>query len=378
MLFNSITFTIFVQNPSPLHSFGFLPLMPDGDPEKTDRRMVELRQLAGGDQPGAIEFALMLDRAIEAFRSDPEMLRGAVYELARTKLRQQLDQSNPEQAQDVLKSLEIAIGKVETFSQSQPALLFKPSDLSGNGLPRAALPSPEIPQVIGRRAGGSRATWIGYVLALLIAAAAMTAVLISRGLLRFPTESATAFKPAATNAASEASPAVSAPPPAKRRPMPATYGAFAVVGENFVELEPVGIRPPDIRVAVSTQLKLPERAALKTTTPTFMVYERFPPSVARAEARVMAKIFRVFGGDNAEPTWVIRNMSTPFRVVMDSERTDVLMVSPNADVELKPGRYALVVGTNAYDFTIAGTADSATHCLEQIVATNGTFYSPCK
>lgn len=160
--------------------------------------------------------------------------------------------------------------------------------------------------------------------------------------------------------------------------MPPTYGAYVMTGNAFTELEPVGIRAPDIRVAISPQVKLPERPALTTTRPTFMIYERTPPSVSRAEARAMAKISRVFGGEKADSTWIIRNISTPLRVVMDPDRSDVLMISPNADVELKPGRYALVVGNNAYDFTIPGTPDNTVHCLEQTVATNGTFYSPCK
>lgn len=95
----------------------------------------------------------------------------------------------------------------------------------------------------------------------------------------------------------------------------------------------------------------------------------------------MARISRVRGdSDSSNPasTWVVRNITTPLRVLMDSERPDILMVSPNADVELKPGRYALVVGNNAFDFTIAGKTDEAVHCLEQVIGMNGTFYSPCK
>lgn len=344
--------------------------MPDD--QETERRLVELRKLADSDQPGAIEFALMLDRAIEAFRNDPEMLRGAVYELARTKLRDQLGDPTSVKAREALMSLETAIGKVEAFSQSQPALMFRPSDLSRHSVAAPLIaPSPTTEPLPRKR---SRA-WIGYVVALLVAGGAFTAILASRGFL--PTS---LFAVKDTKPAEAAAAPVPPPPPAKQRPMPSAYGAFAVMGDEFIELQPIGIRAPDIRVAVSSQIKLPNRAVLNTTTPTFMVYERLPPAVARAEARVMAKISRVRGDEpgNPETTWVVRNMSTPFRVLMDSERADVLMVSPNADVELKPGRYALVIGNNAFDFTIAGKADDAVHCLEQVVGMNGTFYSPCK
>lgn len=348
------------------------------------RRLIELRELADSDQPGAIEFALMLDRAIEAFSNDPEMLRSAVYELARTKLRDQLGHPDSRQTREAFASLEMAIGKVEAFSRSQPALLLKPTDLAGSAVSISTPVAPHPQQTIGRRRSRAR-SWTGYVLALLIAAGTLTAILASRGFFGssvFTTFSQSLFstkdiKPAEVPSAPTAPPA----PPPKKRPMPPAYGAFAVVGEDFVELQPIGIRPPDIRVAVSSQVKLPERAILSTNMPTFMVYERFPPAVARAEARVMARISRVRGdSDSSNPasTWVVRNITTPLRVLMDSERPDILMVSPNADVELKPGRYALVVGNNAFDFTIAGKTDEAVHCLEQVIGMNGTFYSPCK
>jgi hypothetical protein len=345
------------------------------------RRLIELRKLADSDQPGAIEFALMLDRAIGAFSNDPEMLRSAVYELARTKLRDQLGHPDSRQTREAFASLEMAIGKVEAFSQSQPALLLKPTDLAGSAVSISTPGASHAQQTIARSRSRAR-SWTGYVLALLIAAGTLMAILASRGFFGssvFTTFSQSLFATKDTKPA-EVPSAPSAPPP-KKRPMPPAYGAFAVVGEDFVELQPIGIRPPDIRVAVSSQVKLPERAILSTNMPTFMVYERFPPAVARAEARVMARISRVRGdSDSSNPasTWVVRNITTPFRVLMDSERPDILMVSPNADVELKPGRYALVVGNNAFDFTIAGKTDEAVHCLEQVIGMNGTFYSPCK
>lgn len=235
------------------------------------RRLIELRKLADSDQPGAIEFALMLDRAIGAFSNDPEMLRSAVYELARTKLRDQLGHPNSRQTCEAFASLEMAIGKVEAFSQSQPALLLKPTDLAGSAVSISTPGASHAQQTIARSRSRAR-SWTGYVLALLIAAGTLMAILASRGFFGssvFTTFSQSLFATKDTEPA-EVPSAPSAPPP-KKRPMPPAYGAFAVVGEDFVELQPIGIRPPDIRVAVSSQVKLPERAILSTNMPTFMV-----------------------------------------------------------------------------------------------------------
>jgi hypothetical protein len=48
------------------------------------------------------------------------------------------------------------------------------------------------------------------------------------------------------------------------------------------------------------------------------------------------------------------------------------------DGVLSPGRYALVVKGQAFDFTIEGTVTDKQHCLERLTAANGTFYSQCQ
>ena len=47
------------------------------------------------------------------------------------------------------------------------------------------------------------------------------------------------------------------------------------------------------------------------------------------------------------------------------------------DFALSPGRYTLVWKGVGYDFVVAGDA-SAKHCLEQVPAVNGVFYSECR
>jgi hypothetical protein len=47
--------------------------------------------------------------------------------------------------------------------------------------------------------------------------------------------------------------------------------------------------------------------------------------------------------------------------------------SEDRALELTPGRDALVLKTQAYDFTIEGNPVDPKQCIERIVATNGTF-----
>ena len=51
--------------------------------------------------------------------------------------------------------------------------------------------------------------------------------------------------------------------------------------------------------------------------------------------------------------------------------------SGDPQLELTPGRYVLVLTNQAYDFTVEGNVTDRKHCIERIVATNGTFYSEC-
>jgi hypothetical protein len=52
--------------------------------------------------------------------------------------------------------------------------------------------------------------------------------------------------------------------------------------------------------------------------------------------------------------------------------------SKDPDASLSPGRYALVVKSQAYDFTVAGTVTDDRQCLTRLAAANGTFYSACQ
>jgi hypothetical protein len=75
---------------------------------------------------------------------------------------------------------------------------------------------------------------------------------------------------------------------------------------------------------------------------------------------------------------VIRNISISYRTAPKKGEPDMYEVqSENPETALAPGRYALVLKGQAYDFSIAGTITDPKHCLERLAATNGQFYSEC-
>jgi hypothetical protein len=52
--------------------------------------------------------------------------------------------------------------------------------------------------------------------------------------------------------------------------------------------------------------------------------------------------------------------------------------SEDPTLDLTPGRYALVLKNQAYDFNVDGTIVDSRQCIERIVATNGAFYTDCR
>jgi hypothetical protein len=88
----------------------------------------------------------------------------------------------------------------------------------------------------------------------------------------------------------------------------------------------------------------------------------------------------LFAVENAFPSvWTVRNISYDFRVAPIRENSELLLLRPESpEFEFAPGRYALVVKGQAYDFTVAGEITETAQCLERTEAANGTFYSECR
>ena len=100
-----------------------------------------------------------------------------------------------------------------------------------------------------------------------------------------------------------------------------------------------------------------------------------------AKIRQSLKFARTGKAETAklDDVWTVRNISYDFRVAPMKENPEMLLLRPeNPDFAFSPGRYALVLKGQAYDFTVAGEITETAHCLERTEAANGTFYSECK
>jgi hypothetical protein len=177
-----------------------------------------------------------------------------------------------------------------------------------------------------------------------------------------------------------------APPATPATLRPTDYGVYAISNDALIELSLLPIRPPDIRVAVSAALTIPSQTILPNGHPKFIVFRRdLASSIAdRAEVRIIAKIAREFsagvvGKKSGDDTWVIRNTSFFFRSSPVNDSPEMYELhSEDPALELTPGRYALVLKTQAYDFSVEGETVDPRQCIERIVASNGTFISDCK
>ena len=171
-------------------------------------------------------------------------------------------------------------------------------------------------------------------------------------------------------------------------PLPSVYGVYAVNGGQLIELDPLVGRVPD-KVFMTSPISTPSRTRLADGRIGFIVFRRdvanSPPD--RIAVRVIAKIkqsLKFARNGKAETArlddvWTVRNISYDFRVAPIRENSEMLLLRPESpEFEFAPGRYALVVKGQAYDFTVAGEITETAQCLERTEAANGTFYSECR
>ena len=172
-------------------------------------------------------------------------------------------------------------------------------------------------------------------------------------------------------------------------PLPDVYGVYAVSGGQLIELEALPGRAPDPRVMMSGAISRPSRTTLPDGRVVFIVFRHDLSihSAERAQVRVVAKVARAMAFDAAgkprslpiDDTWTIRNIAYNFRTAPVDDNPDMLLLRPQeAAFTLPPGRYALVLKGQAFDFTVDGPITEPTQCLERVDAVNGRFYHECQ
>lgn len=354
-----------------------------------------------------VEFALVISRMIDSVKNRPEDIRQVIYDLARYKLREQLPHANAEEKQHTQQALEIAIRGVEAFSEKRVHILAPAPQSQLDASTDRKLSSPELIPQVGprshlnvdsqRNASGSEhthslrphlrrtAAMIAVLVAILVAVLQRERLLsLAHNLPELEWKTAIEERSATSQVSNHSVPAPTPAKPATLRPT--DYGVYAISNDAVIELGLLPVRPPDIRVAISVALTIPSRTILPNGHPKFIVFRRdLASSIAdRAEVRIIAKVAREFSRDVVgkkpdDDMWVIRNISFPFRSSPVDDNPEMYELhSEDPALELTPGRYALVLKTQAYDFSVEGEAVDPRQCIERIAASEGTFYSNCK
>jgi hypothetical protein len=362
-----------------------------------------------------VDFALVISRMIDTVKDDPAQLRKVVYELARTKLRDEIKWADGEEEARHLDALESAIHGVEGFTlreqrakraelpgpdtAPQPQLLGPVAGATSNMGDRNAVPQPDasIQSAVAQlQRGQRRLVYIG--LGLLIVGSAAATLLYQkptrRGdvvVARSGLEAGRAANPPATtvtaNEAARATPTPAPGPPGV--PVPSVYGVYAVHDNKLIELQEMAEHVPDKRIAISTPIGSPPRTTIPDGRISFVVFRRDMATFAAstADVRVIAKVARVTAFDsNGKPmtaplegVWSMRSVAFQFRAAPMPDKPEIFILkSDNDDFVLPAGRYALALNGQGFDFAIAGPLTDKNQCLERTDAANGSFYAQCK
>jgi hypothetical protein len=170
--------------------------------------------------------------------------------------------------------------------------------------------------------------------------------------------------------------------------MPETYGVYAVSDGHLTPLDPLPVRIPDARVAISSPISKPAPAPLANGNLQFAVYHRelatnVPES---ASVRIVAKVMQATTFVNGKPKaaavediWAVRGGSIDFRIAPVAANKEMILIRPaDPAFTLSPGRYVLVFRNQAYDFSVAGAITDTAQCLERSDLQDRSVYSECR
>jgi hypothetical protein len=346
------------------------------------------------------DYYSLLAGAVMASARDDAPKRRVIYELARSELRQELRRRSrvlaaSTQAQE-LRALEAAIEQIEvelaqaipvaTQSTSTSVTAVIPSSLEilpperhlSSPAQRAYEASPE------RAVRYSRRSWIRPGLSLLGAAilGGIAYLLVEHGISEKNTSLMTAARDDSGN---------SQQPPIRSitttLPIPSSFGVFAVTDGRLIELSPLPIKVPERKVSILPAFASPSSTTLPNGHSQFIVFRRDMVNNApeRVVVRVVSQVVRVMhNGDSStveeEHAWIIRDTSYEMKVApIDGNRAMFLIRPAVVDFSFPAGRYALLLKSVAYDFSVDGPATEITRCVESDDGRDSAaVYPPCR
>lgn len=339
-------------------------------------------------------YSILADVVMASARDDAQR-REMIYELARSTLRQQLNldarRMGASQKVEQLLALETAIGKVEAdlaqnFPRHQRVLPIpgrrsielippiRPQDLL-SGSPY------EFPEEVAKPPVPTKTRWpLGFII---VAILVLMGYVMVDGRFRQELElnGATAQNGQASISRLPNRPSV------QPIPTPTAYGVYALADKHLMELEPLPIQAPDQRVAISATISSPSSTKLPDGRAQFIVFKRDLANNApeKVLVRVVAQVASPPGDGtaptkNADPAWVIRNISYEMKVAPVDGNPAMILIRPADDnFSFPAGRYALVLKSIAYDFSVAGAVEDLAQCIERTDDPNGApVIRPCR
>ncbi len=171
-------------------------------------------------------------------------------------------------------------------------------------------------------------------------------------------------------------------------PRPQVYGVYAVHDEQLTELNIVATTPVDPRAKTIVQINQPSSTSMQTGKLKFVLYRR-DLSVSAPEKvslRIVAKLARAMKFDGAgtivtvpqRETWVIRSGGYELRVLPVPDDREMIVVRPDdPQFSVPPGRYALMVSGQPYDFVVNGAVRDPAHCVESAPTERGPIFYDC-
>lgn len=327
-------------------------------------------------------------------------LRQTIYELARSKLRQQLHRDakelgHSERAQQ-LRALEIAIEQIEAdLAENNPDQTYsKAKILAAGSQSRVEIipPSRYLPPLSDARYEFTasdtlrpRSSMVRSALMLVAAAilGGVTFVVIQRGLHEEPQS-----KLAVADNIFRNSNRPSSSPPVPTIPSPGAYGVYALTNGKLTELEPLPIRVPDQRVAISAIVSSPSSSKLPNGRAQFIVFRRDLVNNApeKVTVRVIARVIRASALghkgssviNNPSSSWAVRGISYEMKVAPIDGNAAMIVIRPaETDFSFPPGRYALVLKNVAYDFSIDGPVTDLVQCVQLSDEADAPTFTEC-
>jgi hypothetical protein len=338
-------------------------------------------------------YSALASIVLTAARDKPE-LRQNIYEVARSRLRTQLDRQaqdfSPVERSRRLHELEAAIEQLEADlagSGRQRAY----SGLFHSGIDERVETTPANRQLPSNSATKSQLGTARRPRAILAARLMLLFVLAAvLGFAGYETVERMVHQTDKANQADESIPRNSdGPRAATDIPLPAAYGIYALINSRLIELAPLPIKIPDHSNTTSGLITSASRAKLPNGNIRFVVFNRdlvreIPEKIlVRIIARIVPnasesrKLHSTL--DETNNSWTIRNVSYDMRVAPVTANPAMIVIRPtNSNFVFPPGRYAIVLKGVPYDFAVDGLITDSQQCLERNEVLNETTYTLCQ